>query len=103
MTTRINISNLKNIIWPINGIEHKKFLPMAAMMFCILLNYSMLRSIKDGFVVSAIGPEAIGFLKTYVVLPSAVIFMIIYAKLCNTMNNHKVFYVVTSFFLGFLI
>jgi AAA family ATP:ADP antiporter len=97
------LSELKNIIWPINGIEHKKFLPMAAMMFCILLNYSMFRSIKDGFVVSAIGPESLGFLKTYIVLPSAIIFMIVYTKLCNIMNTHKVFYVVTSFFLAFLI
>ncbi len=97
------ISELKNILWPINGIEHKKFLPMAAMMFCILMNYSMFRSIKDGFIVSAVGAEALGFIKTYIVLPSAIIFLILYSKLCNIMSNHKVFYTVTTFFLAFLI
>jgi ATP:ADP antiporter, AAA family len=95
-------SSLRKIIWPIEWEENKKFLPMALMMFCILFNYSTLRSIKDGFVVTAIGPEAISFLKTYVVLPSAVVAMIMYAKLCNIMSQQKVFYTVTSFFLGYL-
>lgn len=96
------LAELRRIVWPIELHENKKFLPMAAMMFCILFNYSTLRTIKDGFVVTAIGPEAIGFLKTYVVLPSAVIAMIVYAKLCNVMSQQKVFYTVTTFFLVYL-
>ena len=91
-------SELRRIFWPIEWHENKKFLPMAAMMFCILFNYSTLRSIKDGFVVTGIGPEAISFLKTYVVLPSAVIMMVVYAKLCNVMSQQKVFYTITWFF-----
>jgi AAA family ATP:ADP antiporter len=75
---------------------------MAAMMFCILFNYSALRSIKDGFVVTSIGPEALGFLKTYLVLPLAVVMMVVYAKLCNVMSQQKVFYTITSFFTLFL-
>lgn len=96
------LSELRRVFWPIEGFENKKFLPMAAMMFCILFNYSMLRSIKDGFVVTSIGPEAIGFLKTYAVLPSAVIMMVIYAKLCNVMTQQKVFYTISMFFTVFL-
>lgn len=94
-------SELRRFFWPIEWHENKKFIPMALMMFCILFNYATLRSIKDGFVVTAIGPEAISFLKTYVVLPSAIIAMIIYAELCNLMNQQKVFYSVTFFFLTF--
>lgn len=93
---------IKNIVWPISWHENKKFLPMAAMMFFILFNYSMLRSIKDGFVVTEIGAEAISFLKTYVVLPSAIIAMIVYAKLCNVFNQQKVFYIVSGFFVAYL-
>lgn len=95
-------SELRKIFWPIEWHENKKFLPMAAMMFCILFNYSALRSIKDGFVVTSIGPESISFLKTYVVMPSAIIMMIIYAKLCNIMSQQKVFYTIASFFIIYL-
>ncbi len=96
-------SEIRKVIWPIEWYENKKFLPMAAMMFCILLNYSTLRSIKDGFVVTAIGPEAISFVKTYIVLPMAVLAMIAYVKLCDVLKQENVFYVVTSFFLVYFI
>ena len=66
---------------------------MALMMACILFNYATVRSIKDGLVVTHIGPEAISFLKTYVVLPSAMIFMIIYAKLCNLTQDKQKTYI----------
>lgn len=92
-------AELRKVIWPIEWYENKKFLPMAAMMFCILLNYSTLRSIKDGFVVTAIGPESISFLKTYLVLPSALLAMVVYIKLCDILSQQNVFYTVTSFFL----
>lgn len=92
-------TELRKVIWPIEWHENKKFLPMAAMMFCILLNYSTLRSIKDGFVVTAIGPESISFLKTYVVLPMAILAMVIYVKLCDVLKQENVFYAVTGFFL----
>lgn len=92
---------ITDILWPISWHENKKFLPMAAMMFFILFNYSMLRSIKDGFVVTEIGAEAISFLKTYVVLPSAIIAMIVYAKLCNLFSQAKVFYIVSGFFVAY--
>ena len=93
------LTELRRVFWPIEWHENKKFIPMALMMVCILFNYATVRSIKDGLVVTHIGPEAISFLKTYVVLPSAVIFMVLYAKLCNMMSQQKVFYTVTMFFI----
>ncbi|MDX1916597.1 MAG: Npt1/Npt2 family nucleotide transporter [Rickettsiaceae bacterium] len=101
-TKSSSLDNLRKIIWPIERGEIKKFLPMAMMMFLILFNYSMLRSIKDGFVVTHIGPEALSFLKLYVVLPSAIIAMIIYAKLCNIMSQASVFYTIVGFFATYL-
>ena len=97
------VTTLRRVFWPIEWHENKKFIPMALMMACILFNYATLRSIKDGLVVTHIGPEAISFLKTYVVLPSAVIFMIIYAKLCNVLSQRQVFNTVTIFFLAYFI
>lgn len=96
-------SEMRRVVWPIEWHENKKFLPMAGMMFCILLNYSTLRSIKDGFVVTSIGPEAISFVKTYVVLPMAVLFMVAYVKLCDILKQENVFYAVTSFFLAYFV
>ncbi|WP_342268198.1 NTP/NDP exchange transporter [Candidatus Tisiphia endosymbiont of Empis tessellata] len=96
-------SEIRRVVWPIEGHENKKFLPMAAMMFCILLNYSTLRSIKDGFVVTAIGPEAISFVKTYVVLPMAILFMVAYVKLCDLLKAENIFYTVTGFFLAYFV
>lgn len=95
------LSELRRIFWPIEWNENKKFVPMALMMACILFNYATLRSVKDGLVVTNIGPEAISFLKLYVVLPSAILLMILYAKLCNIMSQRKVFYTVATFFIGY--
>jgi AAA family ATP:ADP antiporter len=100
MTTKVN---LKNIIWPIENHELKKFLPMTFMMMCILFNYAVLRSIKDSLIVVTIGAEAIGFMKLYVVLPSAIIAMIAYAKLCNVMNSKNVFYTIVLFFIAYFL
>lgn len=99
--TLANKSALREFFWPIENHEVKKFLPMTAMMFLILFNYTSLRSIKDGFIVSNIGPEAISFLKTYAVMPYAVAMLIFYSKLCNIMSSERVFYTITTFFVGF--
>ncbi|MBL3284247.1 NTP/NDP exchange transporter Tlc1 [Rickettsiales endosymbiont of Paramecium tredecaurelia] len=97
------LSEWRRMLWPIEGYEHKKFLPMALMMFCILLNYSTLRSIKDGFIVTGIGAEALGFLKMYVVFPSSMIAMILYIKLCDVLSTKNVFYAITWFFIGYFL
>jgi len=96
-------SYARQVLWPIYGIEHQKFLPLAFMMMCILFNYSLLRSVKDGFIVTSIGAEALGFLKTCFVLPSAIIATMIYTILCNHMDSKKVFYVFAGFFIGYFI
>jgi ATP/ADP translocase len=38
----------------------------------------------------ATGAEVIPFLKTYVQLPGAILFTILYSKMCNTMTPDKV-------------
>lgn len=63
----------------------KKIVPLGFMMFCILFNYTILRDTKDVLVVTApgSGAEIIPFLKTWVNLPMAIGFTILYAKVSS--------------------
>jgi ADP/ATP carrier protein family len=96
-------SQILNVIWPIEKDEIKIFLPMALMMLCVLFNFGALRSIKDGLVVPSIGAEVISFLKLWLVLPSSIIFAVIYAKLSNILEFEKIFIIILAFFLGFFL
>ncbi len=81
----------------------KKLFPLGAMLFFILFNYTILRDTKDVLVVTApnSGAEIIPFLKTYVNLPAAIGFTILYSALCNKLSPDKVFYLVMSSFVTF--
>jgi len=71
-----------------------KIIPLGLMFFCILFNYTILRDTKDVLVVTApgSGAEIIPFLKTWVNLPMAVGFTVMYAKLANVLSSENLFY-----------
>lgn len=71
--------------------------------FLIAFNYNVLRSYKDSIVITASksGAEAIPFIKLWAVLPSAILFTLLFTRLSNWFTREKVFYVVFSIFLGF--
>lgn len=94
---------IRDIFWPIERSEMKLFMPMALMMLCMLFNFGSLRSIKDSLVVPNIGAEAISFLKLWLVLPSTIIFTMLYVKLSNMFDYEHLFYLIVSCFLGFFI
>jgi AAA family ATP:ADP antiporter len=94
---------LREILWPIKKKELGKFLPMALMLFFVLFNYNALRSFKDSLIVPNIGAEAISFVKLYFVVPSAILFTIIYAKLTSILPFQKIFYYISIFFLAFFL
>ncbi|MDR1597573.1 MAG: NTP/NDP exchange transporter [Holosporales bacterium] len=98
-------SGIRNILWPIHNHEMKKFIPMGLMLMFILFNYTLMRDSKDAFVVKAPGggAEVLSFLKLGGVLPCAMIFMLIYAKLANVMSSEKIFYVLITFFMAFFV
>src|ERR1700733_4401219 len=93
----------RSFFWPIHGFELKKVLPMFLMFFCISFNYTILRDTKDTLIVTApgSGAEAIPFLKVWCVVPCAILFMLIYAKLSNNLSKQSLFYAVTVPFLVF--
>lgn len=90
-------------LWPIHGYEMKKFLPMGLIMFFALFNYTILRDIKDVIIVTTPGAGApvLAFLKSWGVMPSAIVFVVLYAKLSNIMSQEKIFYWIVSLFILF--
>ncbi|KAE9588032.1 putative ADP/ATP carrier protein [Lupinus albus] len=81
----------------------KKIIPLGLMFFCILFNYTILRDTKDVLVVTARGSSAeiIPFLKTWVNLPMAIGFMVLYTKLSNVLSKQALFYSVILPFIAF--
>ena len=72
----------RSFFWPVHTFELKKILPMLLMFFCISFNYTILRDTKDTLIVTApgSGAEAIPFIKVWLVVPSAIIFMLIFTQ-----------------------
>ncbi|KAI4381948.1 hypothetical protein MLD38_007963 [Melastoma candidum] len=87
----------------IETVTLKKIVPLGLMFFCILFNYTILRDTKDVLVVTAKGSSAeiIPFLKTWVNLPMAVGFMLLYTKLANVLSKEALFYFVIVPFIAF--
>ena len=76
---------------------------MSALIFCILFNQNILRILKDSILISEISAEVASFAKVYCVTPAAAIFVIAYAKMVNHLSFSKIYYYLTTFFLGFFI
>ena len=91
-------SKLRTIFWPIRRSELPKFIPMSALMFCVLFNQNILRILKDSILISEISAEVTSFTKVYCVTPAATIFVIIYAKLVNHITFDRIFYHLVAFF-----
>jgi AAA family ATP:ADP antiporter len=92
---------LRSFFWPVHAFELKKLIPMLMLFFLILFNYTVLRDTKDVLVVTAAGAEAIPFLKVWGVLPFAVLFMFVYAKMSNTLSKPALFYTTVIPFIVF--
>lgn len=96
-------SKIRSILWPIHSRELKKFLPMSAIIFFILFNYTILRNMKDTLVVNSAGASLITFLKLYCVTPSAVLFVVMYMKVSSLVSRENIFYVMLAPFLVFFL
>ncbi len=99
--TKQEFGKWRAFFWPVYGFELKKLLPMFLMFFFISFNYTILRDTKDTLIVTAAGAEAIPFLKSFGVVPAAIIFMLIYAKLSNMLSRETLFYVTLFPFVVF--
>lgn len=99
--TKAEFGKIRSFFWPVHNHELKKLLPMFLIFFCISFNYTILRDTKDTLIVTASGAETIPFLKFWGVVPSAIIFMLAYAKLSNILSKENLFYVTIAPFILF--
>ena len=87
----MNLAQIKNIVWPIENRELKKFLPMAFFMFCVLFNQTVLRILKDSILIGEVSAEITNFAKVYCVTPAAALFVVVYAQMSNRLNFLQIF------------
>lgn len=99
--TKAEFGKLRSFFWPVHTYELKKLLPMFIIFLCISFNYTILRDTKDTLVVTSSGAETIPFLKVWGVVPAAIIFMLVYAKLSNILSKENLFYAAIAPFLVF--
>src|SRR5580692_10595199 len=103
VTKKAEFGRWRSFFWPVHNFELKKLLPMFFLFFFINFNYTVLRDTKDTLIVTApgSGAEAIPFLKVYGVLPAAILFMLIYAKMSNALTKKQLFYFTVAPFIIF--
>ena len=99
------LKSLSNFLWPIEPEETLKCLLLIALVFLISFNYTILKALKDPLIITAENSTALvlPFLKTWAVLPSALIGATLFTWLCNRFGFQKTFYVLISFFLAYFI
>ena len=88
---------------PVKRGELGRLAVVSSMMMLIVFIYSVQRSLKDTIVVSYMGAELISTIKLYGVLPSAIIFMLIYTKLSSNLNKTVIFHLLNAFFIGYFL
>ena len=94
---------IRSFLFPIYNHEFKKFFAFAGIMFCMIMNYTLLRNMKDVLVVNAAGAGIITFLKTYCVTPAAILFFMLFVKLSNKFSRENLFYVIIIPFLAYFV
>ena len=99
LTTKVSkFKNFKDTFFPIETWELKKFVPLALMMMLTIFVYSMLRSAKDTILIPELGAEMISTVKLFGVLPAAILFLFIYAKVSSVFSRESLYYGFAAFF-----
>lgn len=89
---------------PVYKDEMKTFFLMSIIFFCILFNYTIVRTLKDTLIVNAPHvntKQVLPLAKLLLVTPASILFVILYAKMSNIFSREKLFYVTLIPFIAF--
>lgn len=101
MENNKEFGKIRSIIFPIYTSELRKFIPLTSIFFIISFNYSILRSLKDMFILRNAGAEVIYYLKVFGVMPSIILMTIIYSRISKRVSRDARFNIVIAYFLVF--
>ncbi|ACE05519.1 ADP/ATP carrier protein [Candidatus Amoebophilus asiaticus 5a2] len=101
MENNKEFGKIRSIIFPIYTSELRKFIPLTSIFFIISFNYSILRSLKDMFILQNTGAEVIYYLKVFGVMPSIILLTILYSKISKGVSRDTRFNIVIAYFLVF--
>ena len=82
--------------------SNKLLITHISMMFLCIINFDIMRNLKESLLITRLGAEAIPFVKFWVVVPVAFIFLISYSWLANKLPRRKLFIVTITPFLIWL-
>ena len=101
MNNNKEFGKIRSVIFPIYRSELRKFIPLTSIFFIISFNYSILRSLKDMFILGNAGAEVIYYLKVFGVMPCIIIMTILYSRISKRVSRDNRFNIVIAYFLVF--
>ena len=81
----------------------QQLIPMTCLFFMLAFVNTIIDSLKDSLVITAVGggTEVLPYLSTYAVLPSSVLFLVLYSSATRKWSREKIFNIVMGCFLLF--
>ena len=102
MNNTKDLGFVRNVIFPVQNSELRKFLPLASIFTLISFVYALTRSLKDMTILDEAGADAIYFVKLFGITPSMIIFTILYSKVSTVTDRDGRFNAVMIYFLIFV-
>ena len=98
--TEIKMGRFRSMFFPIYANELKKLLPLTLIFLFVSFNYALLRGLKDVYVYNKMSKESIYILKV-LVIPSIIIFTILYTFIAKRVSRDVRFNIVVTYFFLF--
>jgi len=95
------MNKILSFLFPVKKEEVAQFFILSFLMFFIIINNTLVRNLKDTFLVLSNGALSIAFIKMWGVLPAIFLSLLGYGKLSNVMKQEKIFYLLITLFLCF--
>ena len=93
---------IRSLLFPIYRHEIKKLIPLSLIFLCVSMTYTMLRGLKDIYVLKYMTADSIYLIKI-LVIPSIILFTFLYTHIAKRVDGYTRFNVVFGYFLAFVV